>query len=706
MKRWIWGLLALSAVGLALVAALFHSGSSGTPRSSAHVNTGTAHLDIDMVKDGSDWCNPVNNAATHTVSANPLDVYEVAICLTDAEAPPASFNIEFLYNDLLNSCTNVTNVGTGLDDNPDANAGTTVWDSVAHSLGTVGWDCSAGGTNYPVCDTNVCNTSVDPECDDVVYTGPGKGRAFFTCGAPSADLADLTLPVGAGVSSPIGVVSLHAAAAGVDNLAFGIVKVADYDVSTITDCTPVGTCVGATDTKQEVQADTPTPTNTPPPTPTLTPTPIPNADMLVDLADNPDPVVVGENVVYTAIVTNNGPNDASGVELVFTLPDEKVYVTASAECDDSSTCIYDTGTVTCALVDMDDGDETVCTIMATAQTEGTHTTTASVHSDAPVDLDLTNNEDSEETREVLPHAYIDKDITNGDGPCDPDFVDDETTEVVGDTHQLAVCVEYLPEYVHEFDLTLSYDDSLDTCDDNEIECPVGTACLDDNPDANDGDLSEWGGVGLGDDWDCTLDLAVGEPTCDLNDGDPGAGKGEAWISCHTNEGSSTTLRAGALAVLTLYVADHGEDDVEIESLQIWGDEAIIAQCGIFVAAQGILGGALPMNCEGARDTKVEPTATPTITPTPPPETRKRATKTPTPEPTETATPVPPTVPPPPPPPPPTATPFGGVGPEIVAPATGSGSPVGGFTWAIWLAAGIAGAAAAGGFYFRYAKKAR
>jgi hypothetical protein len=63
-------------------------------------------------------------------------------------------------------------------------------------------------------------------------------------------------------------------------------------------------------------------------------------------------------------------------------------------------------------------------------------------------------------------------------------------------------------------------------------------------------------------------------------------------------------------------------------------------------------------------------------------------------------------PPPPPPPPPTATPFGGVGPEIVAPATGSGSPVGGFTWAIWLAAGIAGAAAAGGFYFRYAKKAR
>ena len=684
MKRRIWGLLALSVVGLALVAALFHPGGSGTPRSSAHVNTGTAHLDIDMVKDGSDWCDPVTATANHPIGVP----YEVALCLTDAEAPPASLNIELLYNDLLNSCTDVANSGTGLDDNPDANAGTTYWDTVGHSLGTVGWDCSAGGTNYPRCDTNT-------------ETGAGKGRAFFTCGAPSADLVDLTLPVGAGVSSPIAVLSLSAAAAGVDNLAFGIVKVADYDVSTITDCTPVGTCVGATDTKQEVQADTPTPTNTPTPTPTLTPTPIPNADMLVTLADNPDPVVVGENVVYTAIVTNNGPNDASGVELVFTLPDEKVYVTASAECDDSSTCIYDTGTVTCGLVDMDDGDETVCTIMATAQTEGTHETTASVSSDAPVDLDLTNNEDSEETREVLPHAYIDKDITNGDGPCDPDFVDDETTEIVGDTHQLAVCVEYLPEDVSAFDLTISYNDAFDTCGDNEITCPGDSACLDDNPDANDGDLSEWGGVGLGDDWDCTLDLAVGEPTCDLNDGDPGAGKGEAWISCHTNEGSSTTLKSGALAVLTLDVADHGVDDVEISDLTIWGEnvEVPIADCAD--------DDPVTIHCLGARDTKVEPTATPTITPTPPPETRKRTTKTPTPAPTETATPVPPTVPPPPPPPPPpTATPFGGVGPEITAPATGSGSPVGGFAWAIWLAAGIAGAAAAGGFYFRYAKKAR
>jgi hypothetical protein len=108
----------------------------------------------------------------------------------------------------------------------------------------------------------------------------------------------------------------------------------------------------------------------------------------------------------------------------------------------------------------------------------------------------------------------------------------------------------------------------------------------------------------------------------------------------------------------------------------------------------------------------QPNATPTITPTPTttatpePATHKRATRTPTPEPA-TATPVPPTVPPPPPPPPAMPTPSGGVGPEIVAPTTGSGPTGSGDSWALWLAAGLAGAAlAAGGFYIRYARSDR
>jgi len=226
-----------------------------------------AKIEIDMVKDGNDWCNPVNNAATHTVGPA---TYEVAICLTNALAPPASFNIELKYNDLWNSCTDVANSGTGLDDNPDANAGPTVggtyWPSEALSLGTVAdaaWDCSVGGTNYPVCDTNTAER------------GAGKGVAFLTCGAPSADLVDLTLPVGAGVSSPIAVVTLKAEGAGVDNLAFGIVKVADESVETIVACNVNDgwtACIGATDTKTGEPAEpTATPTATMTPAATNTP---------------------------------------------------------------------------------------------------------------------------------------------------------------------------------------------------------------------------------------------------------------------------------------------------------------------------------------------------------------------------------------------------------------------------------------------------
>ena len=42
--------------------------------------------------------------------------------------------------------------------------------------------------------------------------------------------------------------------------------------------------------------------------------------------------------------------------------------------------------------------------------------------------------------EEIPYAYIDKNIHNGDGPCDPDYIDDATVETVGSTHQLAVCI--------------------------------------------------------------------------------------------------------------------------------------------------------------------------------------------------------------------------------------------------------------------------
>jgi len=270
-----------------------------------------------------------------------------------------------------------------------------------------------------------------------------------------------------------------------------------------------------------------------------------------------------------------------------------------------------------------------------------------------------------------PYADIDK-IPDGDGWCNP--VQNQSTEVVGTSHKLAVCVHNMPEDVGGFDLTISYDDTLDSC--TETNCTEGP-CLNDNPDAN---------AGLGQEWNCRLE-GHGQPMCHQlqTAGDglstvPGP-SGRATINC---EGDGT-IKEGALAVLNLDVIAAGTDNVGINWLVVYNAEATpIAHCQYNNA------GGFGMTCLGATDIKQSG------------ETHKRATLTPTPEP-PTATPVPPTVPPPP--PPPTATPSGGVGPQIVGPATGSGPTDSGAPWAIWLA--VAGtAAAAGGFYLRFAKGQR
>ena len=315
---------------------------------------------------------------------------------------------------------------------------------------------------------------------------------------------------------------------------------------------------------------------------------------------------------------------------------------------------------------------------------------------------------------ATPWAYIDK-IENGEGWCDPDHIDDSTIEYVGDSHQFALCVGNLTlgYPVHSFQAAISYDGALDECIDEQCQ-PVALGaqtiqldegCVDDNPDANAG-ATFWGD-GLGADWDCFYYYQTGgyslavpdvgqDPTCDVPD--HGSSQRTAEIICHGN--STYTLGDdetwGALAVVNMNVIAAGTDNVDIESLQVRiDDEVPIIFCGsVFVGSDANAGFPIAGVCQGATDTKK-------------PETHKRPSKTPTPEPTATPTTEAPTVPPPPPPPPPTATPYGGVGPEIVAPTTGSGPTGGGAPWALWLAAGLAGAAlAAGGFRLRSAGSRR
>jgi len=282
MSRWLWGPAVLSALVLAGVLAIARPGGSGNQESLAHFITPTGtpgaalvHLEIDADTTNGDPCNPVD------ATAPAGGMHKVAVCLTSSSQPPKDFDIELLYNDDLNSCTDVADSGTGLDDNPDANAGSTTWGT---SLGA-GWDCSGGEVLYPVCDTDVCDYDADPECNPADHTGPAHGKAFITCMCIGTGCA--TLLVGENVSSPIAVVTFDVLRDGIDSLSFGVVALYDEVANNILRC-PDGPCYGASNDKTLVTPTmTPTPTITPTPTPTptdtSTPTPTPTCPATVDL---------------------------------------------------------------------------------------------------------------------------------------------------------------------------------------------------------------------------------------------------------------------------------------------------------------------------------------------------------------------------------------------------------------------------------------
>jgi len=565
MGRWFWGFSAVFVGLLALVVALV-----GSTMSSAHVSTGTVHLEIDLIRDApgngpTSWCNPVQNTNTSAPNMVGTD-YQVAICLSDVQTGkgPQSISFDVLYDKDLNTCTDINGGTQAIDDNPDF---------LQASLGgdPANWDCNQANTaeSQPRCDVDLTGDPAD------------RGRARMLC-INSTD--EPTLPVGNGVSAPLAVVNLHAAAAGVDNLSLAYVEMTDSGSLIFLTCWPTSAtkCFGATDEK--LGPATPTETNTPVP-PTVTNTPAPPTETPTPAPPTATPTITNTPVPPTATPT------------------------------------------------------------------------------PPV------------------WAYIDK-IDNGDGWCD--IVDAASTETIGQNHTLAVCLGNVPTEIESFDLNLTYDASLDEC--IQMECgPNDPNCLDSNPDANAGTPEP---PSLGEGWNCNIE-GHGPPRCGplevlttVAQPTP-AVPGLASIHCERSPDHrvSDFIDHIPLAFVDFKVIAAGVDYPTISSLDVWGDDVTIGQCG------------QSMTCQGATDIKQS-------------NIRHR---TPTPKPTATEE---PTVPPPPPsatplpPPPATPTPLGGVGTQLVPPETGSGSTGGAFSWLLALLAGTAGigALAGGGFYLRFARR--
>ena len=119
------------------------------------------------------------------------------------------------------------------------------------------------------------------------------------------------------------------------------------------------------------------------------------ANLSITKTDSPDPVLVAGTLTYTLNVTNGGPDDASAVKVVDTLPAGTTFVSATGT---NWTCNNVSGTVTCNRTggNLAPGAAPPITVVVTApNTAGTISNTATVSS--PNDDTPANNTATEPT---------------------------------------------------------------------------------------------------------------------------------------------------------------------------------------------------------------------------------------------------------------------------------------------------------------------
>lgn len=154
-----------------------------------------------------------------------------------------------------------------------------------------------------------------------------------------------------------------------------------------------------------------------------------SVDLAVSKSVSPLAAVEGEQVTFTVRVTNNGPNNASRIQIIDQLPAELVYVS------DNSGGAYDPISGQWAAGDLVAGDSRSIMIVATINTGSTEVTTLvneilaeDVTADQ-VDHDLSNNAAS---ADLLVNANADLELDGGIS-VNGGALETDATAVVGDT---------------------------------------------------------------------------------------------------------------------------------------------------------------------------------------------------------------------------------------------------------------------------------
>ena len=136
------------------------------------------------------------------------------------------------------------------------------------------------------------------------------------------------------------------------------------------------------------------------------------ADLTLTLTDSPDPVVAGQPITYTATVTNDGPDAASGVGITIRLPLLTTFLSADPGCS------LEGEIVTCTIGDLASGASVTTTVTAAApDAAGTVDATAEVTS--PNDPDPSDNDATASTAVGLPVVSVgDAEVVEGTSATD------------------------------------------------------------------------------------------------------------------------------------------------------------------------------------------------------------------------------------------------------------------------------------------------
>jgi uncharacterized repeat protein (TIGR01451 family) len=120
---------------------------------------------------------------------------------------------------------------------------------------------------------------------------------------------------------------------------------------------------------------------------------VPSADLALSMSDRPDPVFLGDDLVYTLAVTNNGPNAATGVALTNILPSGVSFVSAVLS---QGSCGRAGNEVTCSLGSLNSGAGVSVALLVRPVLAGLLTNRASVGSQM-IDASPANNAAAQQT---------------------------------------------------------------------------------------------------------------------------------------------------------------------------------------------------------------------------------------------------------------------------------------------------------------------